>query len=90
MSSQVEPAGITQAAKAPFFYLIEPLHTNGTRASLSTAWEAAITKYYGKGDEVNELPFKIVDGRLGSFDPSLAQCDCMVSPANSFGIMDGG
>ncbi|KAF8971416.1 hypothetical protein BDZ97DRAFT_1753235 [Flammula alnicola] len=32
----------------------------------------------------------VFEGRLGEIEASSLQCDCIVSPANSYGIMDGG
>ena len=34
--------------------------------------------------------FTVLEGRLSGLPADQLQCDCVVSPANSFGIMDGG
>ncbi|PVF95265.1 macro domain-like protein [Serendipita vermifera] len=56
-------------------------------ATLLSEWPKAIAKYF-----VNtpNPPFTVVEGRLGEVDEKILECECMVSPANSFGIMDGG
>ena len=44
-------------------------------------------KYYpGEGSD----QFAIHEGKLREISAELLRCDCMVSPANSFGLMDGG
>ncbi|CAA7261938.1 unnamed protein product [Cyclocybe aegerita] len=58
-----------------------------TKASLCDAWAAAIKKYL---DASIQPLFTVLEGKLLDLDPTQLQCDCMVSPANSFGIMDGG
>lgn len=58
-----------------------------TEPPLCEAWKKAIKKYYGEG---GDKLFSVQQGRLGEIDHSLLANDCMVSPANSFGLMDGG
>lgn len=65
----------------PHFILIDP------HSDLCEAWIRALKKYFG---EEGEQHFTIREGRLQDIDPAILRCDCMVSPANSFGIMDGG
>ncbi|KAF9481036.1 macro domain-like protein [Pholiota conissans] len=38
----------------------------------------------------NGVNISVIQGRFGEIEPSRLQCDCIVSPANSYGIMDGG
>ena len=78
---------IKRMAEAPEFVFISPVpRPSAEPPSLCDAWRSAITKYFGDG----EGRFKVLEGRLNEIDPALLQCDAMVSPANSFGIMDGG
>jgi general stress protein 26 len=70
------------------FILIEPKpDRGGHRAPLVTAWNRAIDTYF-----VNESdpPFTVLEGKLEELEANLLECDCVVFPANSFGIMDGG
>ena len=55
--------------------------------SLSKAWKSAIQEHVPPS---SELEFTVVEGRLEDVPAAVLRCDCMVSPANSFGIMDGG
>jgi hypothetical protein len=55
--------------------------------SLSKAWKTAIQEHV---PQPSELEFTVVEGRLEDVPADVLRCDCMVSPANSFGIMDGG
>jgi hypothetical protein len=55
--------------------------------TLLSEWPKAIAKYF---PDTKQPPFTIIEGRLGEVDEKLLECECMVSPANSFGIMDGG
>ncbi|KAG6834872.1 hypothetical protein H0H93_006792 [Arthromyces matolae] len=56
-------------------------------SSLCAEWKEAIHEYYP-----NPLPapFTVIQGKLEDIDPLLLKCDCIVSPANSYAIMDGG
>ena len=70
----------------PHIILLEPTRKpNG----LIENWEKAIAKYF-PGISDGELPFSVVEGKMEEVDPEKIQCDCVVSPANSWGIMDGG
>src|ERR1700743_1747492 len=66
------------------FILINPPSTTNC---LCTEWRRAI-------DEI--LPaelrthFTVLEGTLSRLPTVALECDCVVSPANSFGIMDGG
>ncbi len=61
---------------------------HGRRSPLCAAWVAAVDEY------LSDLPIKsnitILEGSLTDLPVEQVQCDCLVSPANSFGIMDGG
>ncbi|CAG7850701.1 SubName: Full=Uncharacterized protein {ECO:0000313/EMBL:CCA69691.1} [Serendipita indica DSM 11827] len=72
----------------PHFIFIEPKWSHETRETLIKAWNRAIARYYPNREAVS--PFTVIEGRLGNIEPAQIQCDCMVSPANSYGIMDGG
>jgi len=69
------------------FILIEPKSENRNEAPLVSAWKRAIAMYF---PNEREPPFTVLEGKLEELDANLLECDCMVSPANSFGIMDGG
>ncbi|WP_410961287.1 hypothetical protein, partial [Salmonella sp. SAL4457] len=69
------------------FIFISPKPHRDNDQSLCEAWEEAAQKYFG---EESSTHFSIHEGYLRDIDAALLQCDCMVSPANSFGIMDGG
>jgi hypothetical protein len=68
--------------KLPHFILISP----APRESLVKAWTQAITTL----PSILQTHFTVLEGMLSSFPPDKLQCDCIISPANSFGIMDGG
>lgn len=53
---------------------------------LLIAWKRAIEKY----QPFSKVACTTVAGRLGEIDPAMLKCDLLVSPANSFAIMDGG
>ncbi|THH11395.1 hypothetical protein EW146_g8063 [Bondarzewia mesenterica] len=57
------------------------------RSSLCDAWTRAIQEIL---DDESRSHFLVLEGALHTLDAAQLQCDCMVSPANSFGIMDGG
>lgn len=63
------------------FTLIAP------KQSLCDAWLRAIEVHF---PDSNESPFTVIQGNVQEIDPNRLRCDCVVSPANSFGIMDGG
>ena len=75
----------------PHFILIAPPPHAAAKApvpavSLCQAWT----------DTIIALPpelqtrFTVLEGTLSSLPADQLQCDCIVSPANSYGIMDGG
>ena len=70
----------------PRFIFIAPAKQDRS-SSLVEAWRAALKELVDREDRID---IEIQEGRLQEIDPKLLQCDCMVSPANSFGIMDGG
>ncbi|KAF8645906.1 hypothetical protein AX16_007492 [Volvariella volvacea WC 439] len=55
--------------------------------SLYEEWMEAIDDHFGDDDEI---PITVISGRFGQIDPLLITADCVVSPGNSFGIMDEG
>ncbi|KAG8811595.1 hypothetical protein FRC19_003712 [Serendipita sp. 401] len=57
--------------------------------TLIEAWNGAIQRYF-PNVPASSLPFTVIEGRLEEIPAETIQCDCLVSPANSFGIMDGG
>ena len=71
----------------PHLIFIEPKPRKATDPSLCDAWKAAVKKYLG--DDGSGC-ISIYQGKLREIDAELLRCDCMVSPANSFGLMDGG
>ncbi|KAJ3534042.1 hypothetical protein NM688_g7196 [Phlebia brevispora] len=76
------------AATAPSFIFISPRpRPSSEPPSLHEAWLSAINSYFPKDERIR---FSVLESKLEDIDPALAQCDCMVSPANTFGIMDGG
>ena len=74
--------------QAPHLILIAPPRAvaDSEPPGLCNAWKAAIKEYFGDGSQ----QFSVIEGKLGDIDPHLLQCECIVSPANSFGIMNGG
>ena len=78
---------VTSTMSIPHFIFISPKPRNDKDPSLVEAWKNAVSMYFGEGGGVH---FSIHQGYLREIDPALLRCDCMVSPANSFGIMDGG
>ena len=74
----------------PRFIFIAPTPKQdvpGYVPSLVEAWRVAVRDILGQDDHSQ---ITVLEGKLQEIDPKLLQCDCMVSPANSFGIMDGG
>lgn len=68
------------------FVLMEPKH-KGSTPSLHEAWERHISQLLSPRDQQR---FHVVEARLDTLKPPHSEFDCMVSPANSYGIMDGG
>ncbi|KAI9461163.1 hypothetical protein F5148DRAFT_983135 [Russula earlei] len=56
------------------------------KESLVKAWMRAITTLPSN----LQSHFTVLEGTLSSLPPDLLRCDCVVSPANAFGIMEGG
>jgi hypothetical protein len=84
-----EQSPIESSSETPVHYLfLEPRWPNFSNSpDMVSEWPKAITKYF---PDTERPPFTIIEGALGQVDDKLLECDCMVSPANSFGIMDGG
>ena len=69
---------------------------------LADAWRRAIARYFPSAtsssnaamsehvDATTGARFTVCEGQLEDLDPRAVRHDCIVSPANSFGIMDGG
>jgi hypothetical protein len=65
-----------------------PSNDKGTlKPSLCLAWQEAILEYFA---DPSTSPFEVIEGRFSDIDPTQLQCDCIVSPANSYCIMGGG
>ena len=82
----------------PHFILINPkpeapqtvlskLRTRTAPPSLCDEWNKAI-KQHLNDETMNK--FSVYEGTLESLPALDLACDCIVSPANSYGIMDGG
>ncbi|KAI6017964.1 hypothetical protein PISMIDRAFT_104116 [Pisolithus microcarpus 441] len=72
------------------FILIEPpprRPSKDTQASLITEWQLAFAQHL----QPNDLErFSFLERRLDRLKEAQVTFDCVVSPANSYGIMDGG
>lgn len=73
----------------PHFIFINPKSSEyeDPSTSLCDAWNRAIAQYFPSDPSP---PFTVYEGTLNELDADLLRCDCIVSPANSYGIMDGG
>ena len=73
----------------PHFIFINPKPSvyEDPSTSLCNAWNRAIVQYFPSDPSP---PFTVHEGELNKLDADLLRCDCIVSPANSYGIMDGG
>ncbi|KAI6114872.1 macro domain-like protein [Pisolithus croceorrhizus] len=73
------------------FILIEPPPrgpSNDTQAPLITEWQLAFTQHLRPNDLER---FSFLESRLDQLkEAQVTAFDCVVSPANSYGIMDGG
>jgi len=69
------------------FTFMEPKQKPGHGISLKEAWQVQLQKLLSKQDQTR---FSIVEGTLDMLEPPHSLFDCVVSPANSYGIMDGG
>ncbi|OCH95183.1 macro domain-like protein [Obba rivulosa] len=56
------------------------------RPLLCDAWNRAIEEYFA---DSNQVPFTVVEGKFNDVEPAVLRCDCIVSPANLFGITEG-
>ena len=80
------PAAPAQTRLPHLIFIAPP--PRAPRPSLCAAWRRAIARYF---PDPNRAPrIDVVEGRLEDVDPARLRCDCLVSPANAFGIMDGG
>ena len=77
------------AASRLAFVFIAPA-ARPPRPSLCAAWREALLRYFPSPEERAAAGIEVVEGRLDEIDPARLACDCLVSPANAFGIMDGG
>ncbi|KAF8808992.1 macro domain-like protein [Phlegmacium glaucopus] len=57
------------------------------KPSLCKAWREAISEHF---PNPSTSPFVVIEGKFQDIDPIQLQCDCIVSPANSYAIMGGG
>src|SRR6266702_2191552 len=78
-------------SELPHFILIAPPpHATATtpvsKVSLCQVWTRTISTLPPE----LRTRFTVFEGTLSSLPTDHLQCDCIVSPANSFGIMDGG
>lgn len=80
-------------SELPHFILISrsPRATEATPVrkdseSLVDAWTRSITTLPPK----LQTHFTVLQGTLTSLPADRLRCDCVVSPANSYGIMEGG
>ena len=70
------------------FVLMEPKHKASTpEPSLHEAWKRHVSQLLPSRDQKR---FHVVEARLDTLKPPHSEFDCIVSPANSYGIMDGG
>ncbi|GBE81763.1 macro domain-like protein [Sparassis crispa] len=56
------------------------------KTSLCASWKQAIQEHLS----TDESFITVIEGKFNGIDAEKLRCDCIVSPANSFGIMDGG
>jgi hypothetical protein len=78
--------GMSSAEDTPHFIFINPKPSE-YEGSLCVAWNRAIAQHFPSDPNA---PFTVYEGKLNQLDADLLRCDCIVSPANSYGIMDGG
>jgi hypothetical protein len=71
----------------PHFIFINPKPSEYEDPLALCAWNRAIAQYFPSDANA---PFSVYEGKLNELDADLLRCDCIVSPANSYGIMDGG
>ena len=64
-----------------------PGNDKDNKTSLCHAWREAILEHF---PDPSISPFVVIEGRFKDIDPIQLRCDCIVSPANSYGIMGGG
>lgn len=86
-------------ASTLLFIMVQSFLFIATRPELYNEWILAIDQHLSKESlalpddhkSSNDAPtIQVTQGRLQDLDSESLRCDCIVSPANSFGIMDGG
>jgi hypothetical protein len=70
-------------SRSPHATMEIPMRGSG---SLVDAWTRSITTLPSK----LQTHFTVLQGTLASIPADWLQCDCVVSPANSYGIMEDG
>lgn len=73
--------------------LIAPRRKEGEdrKPNLYDEWKRAVHEYIPDDWAHSQaVSVAVYQGRLGKIEAARLQCDCIVSPANSYGIMDGG
>ena len=89
MSASISSTASSAASRVPHLIFLAPA-PRPPRPSLCDAWRRAITRYWGPQEARRTVGIDVVEGRLDEVEPARLACDCVVSPANAFGIMDGG
>ncbi|PVF95266.1 macro domain-like protein [Serendipita vermifera] len=84
---QVESCAVPTTKPVHYLFLEPRWSDDQSIPDMLSEWPTAIKKYF---PDPKEAPFTVVEGFLGKVDNKILECECMVSPANSFGIMDGG
>ena len=84
---------MSRAGRSLRLLLIAPHREEGEdrKPNLYEDWKRAMHEYI-PDDWVHShaVSVTVLQGRLGEIEADRLQCDCIVSPANSYGIMDGG
>ena len=65
----------------------KPSNNDSQHASLIEEWQRAFAQHLQPKDLER---FSFVESRLNQLQAAQVTFDCIVSPANSYGIMDGG
>lgn len=84
---------MSRASRPLRLLLIAPRRKEGeeTKPNLYEEWKLAVKEYMPDDWKyANDISISVFQGRLGEIDAARLQCDCIVSPANSYAIMDGG
>ncbi|KAH9951858.1 hypothetical protein B0H21DRAFT_254 [Amylocystis lapponica] len=84
----VVPVSSTSTMSDVHFVFMEPTQSKSApHPSLPEAWRAQIAEHLAPADQAR---IAVVESMLGQLEPPHTLFDCIVSPANSYGIMDGG